>query len=196
MKFLLLRKLSLENPQKGCITIYKKICFESSLVIVVLMLKCNNNYHFLRTSNVKSSTLHVGSSIRPNAMNGVVSVGWSSRNERREREQEENRPEREETPGNPRAISPRNQNILFFYYVWPAMQAHLSWQRPDDKELPGFDLLEKRGLIPISFTSTNTHLLLGCFHYFHTRYSFHRILIDSSATSHWRNGCRTHLDLY
>ncbi len=56
------------------------------------------------------------------------------------------------TRANPRANSPQIKIEFFYYFLWPAMQAHLPWQRPDDKEHSkqrpkildlGFDVLYK-----------------------------------------------------
>lgn len=57
-------------------------------------------------------------------------------------------------PGNPRAIfPPKPKNCSFFIKIlWPAKQAHLSWQRSDDKDWS--ELRPPMGLpSPISYTS-------------------------------------------
>lgn len=117
------------------------------------------------------------------------SVGWSCR---REREQEG---KQTTVRGRPRAIpvqSPlKTKTYYFFYYEWPAMQAHLSWQRPDDKELPEFIHLKKEDKYRYLLHPQSLIYSFPCFHNYDTRwYSFHRKFVHRSATSNQRTSFR------
>lgn len=42
----------------------------------------------------------------------------------------------------------KNVRILLCFFLWPAMQAHLSWQRPDDKDKSGLSPHQPRAFCP------------------------------------------------